>query len=191
MLVGAILVLCGLGLVLWNIKENYRAGIDSERIMQELVPIITMNGEAAREAEPESGIETVDYEMPVKEVNGRPYIGVLMIPDLKMEVPIQQKWDARGLEISPCRYSGDVVTRDMVICGHNYNNHFGRLQNLQEGAEVYLVTMKGTVLNYRVAAVENLKATDIVGMKESPYDLTLFTCTIGGATRITVRCNME
>lgn len=188
-LIGLLLIAGAVGLVIWNIKETYRAGADSERILQELAPIITQKAVGTEQDEEAEELDDLtDYEMPVKELNGRQYIGVLVIPDLNLEVPIQENWDNSKLQVSPCRYSGDAVTRNLVICAHNYSTHFGHLKELTSGAEVYLVTMKGTVLNYKVAMVEALQPSDIVGMKESPYDLTLFTCTIGGATRVTVRC---
>lgn len=187
--VGMVLIFGAIGLGMWNLKENYRAGMDSERILQELAPIITQNGTApVHSEETEELVDLTDYEMPVKEINGGRYIGVLVVPDLELEVPIQDGWDSGKLQVSPCRYSGEAITRNLVICAHNYSTHFGRLKELNKGADVHLVTMKGNVLNYKVELVETLMPTDVAAMKESPYDLTLFTCTIGGATRVTVRC---
>lgn len=187
--VGMVLIFGAIGLGMWNLKENYRARMDSERILQELAPIITQNGtEPVHSEETEELVDLTDYEMPVKEINGERYIGVLVVPDLELEVPIQDGWDSGKLQVSPCRYSGEAITRNLVICAHNYSTHFGRLKELNKGADVHLVTMKGNVLNYKVELVETLMPTDVAAMKESPYDLTLFTCTIGGATRVTVRC---
>lgn len=191
-ILGLILIGCALGLVLWNLRETYRAGRDSDKILSELAPIITQseNG-AAPDKQAAETVGQIDYEMPAEEIDGRWYIGVLVIPDLDLEVPIQENWDYPGLQVSPCRYYGAAVTRNLVICAHNYSTHFGRLKELTNGADVHLVTMKGTVLNYKVAMVETLQPTDVFEMKQSDYDLTLFTCTIGGATRVTVRCNMN
>ncbi len=41
---------------------------------------------------------------------------------------------------------------------------------------------------YTVAKVETLDPSDPDAMVDPDYDLTLFTCTVGGASRVTVRC---
>lgn len=39
-----------------------------------------------------------------------------------------------------------------------------------------------------VAEVEILKPTDVEQMIAGDWQLTLFTCTVGGTSRVTVRC---
>ena len=41
---------------------------------------------------------------------------------------------------------------------------------------------------YEVSRVEQLERTAIEEMESGDWDLTLFTCTVGGAARVTVRC---
>ena len=48
--------------------------------------------------------------------------------------------------------------------------------------------MNGKSLYYKVANLETLGAYDVDEMEAGQWDLTLFTCTIGGANRVTVRC---
>ena len=47
----------------------------------------------------------------------------------------------------------------------------------------------GNVYNYEVAELETLQPAAVDEMKSGEWDLTLFTCTIGGQTRVTVRCD--
>ena len=46
----------------------------------------------------------------------------------------------------------------------------------------------GSLFSYRVAEVQVLEPTAIEEMVMEGWDLTLFTCTIGGQARLTVRC---
>ena len=46
----------------------------------------------------------------------------------------------------------------------------------------------GNVFVYKVREIETIKGTDIEGMLNGEWALSLFTCTIGGQMRITVRC---
>ena len=46
----------------------------------------------------------------------------------------------------------------------------------------------GNIFRYAVVEKEVLKDTAIKEMTAGEWDLTLFTCTVGGASRMTVRC---
>lgn len=129
-----------------------------------------------------------EMDMPELKVDGRQYIGVLKIPSLKLQLPIMGEWSYPKLRTAPCRYVGSVYQNNMVICGHNYDRHFGRLKTLKIGAEVDFTDAEGNVFRYKVVELETLKPYAVNQMKSGDWDLTLFTCTIGGRTRVTVRC---
>jgi sortase A len=48
--------------------------------------------------------------------------------------------------------------------------------------------MAGTTYTYSVAEIDTLMPTAVEEMTDGDYDLTLFTCTYGGKSRVTVRC---
>ena len=50
------------------------------------------------------------------------------------------------------------------------------------------LTDAGAVRRYTVAEVTTLEPTAVEQMTDSGYNLTLFTCTYGGKSRVTVRC---
>ena len=79
----------------------------------------------------------------------------------------------------------------MIICAHNYDRHFGLIKTLEEGDKVSFTDVYGDRFDYEVSEVTILQPTDVDEMKDPvDWDLTLFTCTIGGATRVTVRCEL-
>ncbi|MGE4277907.1 MAG: sortase, partial [Lawsonibacter sp.] len=121
-------------------------------------------------------------------VEGEDYIGVLDIPALGLSLPVMDNWSDPKLKKAPCRYSGSFLTDDMIIAGHNYKRHFGPLNQLRQGDLITFTDVDGFVYHYQVVAVETLEGTDIEGMKSGNWDLTLFTCTYGGRSRVTVRC---
>ena len=57
--------------------------------------------------------------------------GVLRIPTLGLELPVLNEWNYDLLQMAPCRYSGDVETDDLILMGHDYQSHFGKLEELQ------------------------------------------------------------
>ena len=139
-------------------------------------------------------IEYPDYvldpnkEMPVLMLEGKAYVGVISIPAIDRELPVLNEWDYTNLRIAPCRYVGTAYKNDLVICAHNWNSQFGSLKNLSYGDEVTFTDTDGNVFTYRVMEIETLQPTAVEEMKTGDWDLTLFTCTVGGAARVTVRC---
>ena len=49
--------------------------------------------------------------------------------------------------------------------------------------------MDGEVSTYAVAKVETLDPKAVEAVQNSGYDLVLYTCTYGGASRVTAFCN--
>lgn len=152
--------------------------------------------EATGEQEPSAGDEPAvipdyiicpDMEMPVETIEGRDYIGVLEIPALELELPVISQWSYPDLKNAPCRYSGSAYLNNLIICGHNYTSHFGNLKNLCEGDIATFTDMNGNVFTYRMVERETLQPTSIDAMESGDWDLTLFTCTVGGKSRVTVR----
>lgn len=148
-------------------------------------------------------------EMPAVEIDGNRYLGTVSIPSLAIELPVMETCTAANLRIAPCRYAGSVYQGNMVIAAHNYASHFGPLFNIDLDAEVRFTDTDGNVFDYHVVAVEIVQPYDVATMtndgssafgpispasvtsaaiESDDWDLTLFTCTYGGATRYTVRC---
>lgn len=130
-------------------------------------------------------------KMPLVTVNGYDCIGILHVPYFSLDLPIMYNCDYERLRKSPCRYYGSYLTDDLVICGHNYRRHFSLLRSLPLGEPVQLEAVDGTIYNYEVINIETLKDTDISRMIEDEngeWDMTLFTCTIGGGARYAIRC---
>lgn len=198
---GLLLIAAALLLTVYNLFDAQRADESVGDLLGKLknflsVQEINENGQnAALEQEFDDGeIEIPDYilnpnmDMPEQNIDGDDYIGVLKIPSLSLELPIISRWNDARLRTAPCRYIGSAYTDDMVIAGHNYDSHFGRLKTLDIGDEVSFVDMAGNEFVYRVVETEILQPTAIEEMQSGDWDLTLFTCTIGGRTRVSVRC---
>ncbi len=189
MVLGGMLVLAALSLLLWNDLEDSAAGKSVERILPRVIQQIeappTM---PAGETPSYSYPDPYDPTMTEVEIDGYAYIGYVSIPAVGLELPIMSEWDYSRLKIAPCRYSGSTKTHNLVICAHNFDRHFGPIRNLSPGDTVYFTDMDGTVWKYEVDTLDVLAPTQVEDMTAGDYDLTLFTCTYGGATRVTVRC---
>ena len=187
---GLLLITAALCLTLYNVYEDIKASQTAGEIMDELFPEVTENRDETHITStivPEADGSVP--EMPVKVIDGNEYIAIISIPSLDIELPVHSTWDYTKLQSAPCRYYGSVYTNDFVICAHNYRSHFGPIRRLSIGDSVTVIDMDGNVFNYSVVEVETLyPSTDEMLNDDDDWDLTLFTCTLGGATRVTVRC---
>lgn len=189
MLAGLLLALAALCLSLYNIWDDKRATEAVEGTIQELLPMIreVQQQEKPKELIPDY-ILNPKMDMPAVQVQDYDYVGYLEIPALDLALPVMSEWSYPLLKVSPCRYTGTAYQNNLVIAAHNYQHHFGGLPNLDVGDEVIFTDVDGNVFTYTVGEMEQLQRHDIKEMTESGWDLTLFTCTIGGKFRFTVRC---
>lgn len=197
---GLLLLAAALFLTVWNMNQANEAGDEAEAIVQELSAQIARHRESENREDTQGPtaqtldpnlpdyVRFPDMEMPTTNIRGYDYIGVLEIPALRLELPIMSTWDYTRLRIAPCRYQGSVYLHNMILCAHNYASHFGQIKNLAVGDNVTFTDGDGNVFFYKVAAIETLTPTAVEEMEAGEWDLTLFTCTIGGSTRVTVRC---
>lgn len=181
MTIGLILVIAALCLTIYNYVDSYRAAQAADRLADELAAKISDEGSQYFLIDP-------DIEMPTIDIDGRDCIGYIEIPALNLSLPVLSEWNYPGLKVAPCRYKGSAYLDNMIIAAHNYRTHFGTLESLEAGTEVIFTDADGNRFEYEVLELELLNGTDIEKMEEGDWDLTLFTCTIGGRQRVTVRC---
>lgn len=194
MILGAALVLGALGLVVYNQQEATQAEQISAAVLPELMELIRQEQseevtEAPTQQIPEALRTPEDVEMSEMVIDGQRYIGFLTVPGLELELPVMSDWSYPQLRKAPCRYYGTALGGDLVLMAHNYARHFGSISQLKEGDPVYFTDADGNVHCYTVAAVDVLVPTAVEEMTAGEFDLTLFTCTYGGKSRVTVFCD--
>lgn len=197
MALGIVMLTGALVLFLYNQQEAARAKQAANAVMPLLMEQIQENVDAPGP----TPIVPVEHPNMVRvpgqgsvtmkesEIDGHSYIGYLAIPALELELPIMADWDYPSLRIAPCRYTGTVKEDNLVLMAHNYARHFGKISTLTAGDEVFFTDMDGVTTQYQVVASDILEPQAIEEMTAGLYDLTLFTCTYGGKTRVTVYCD--
>ena len=202
MVLGVLLILGAAALAYWNQKEDDAAQKAVVQIIPQLVQQIQDNTDAEHANPQEAVVPELELQKPVAllteedkkmtevELDGNLYIGYLCIPALNMELPIMSNWSYPQLQIAPCRYHGSIRGEDLVLMAHNYKSHFGPISQLEQGDEVLFVDMDGKTTFYTVVGKDILDPSAVEVMTAGEYDLTLFTCTYGGASRVTVYCDV-
>ena len=192
MILGAVLISAALSLFIFNKKEARSAKQMAQDALVTLVGEMEEQKEMAVSGEltlSEEEMNSAKLNMDTIEIDGNRYVGFVSLPTLGLELPILAEWDYDLLQLAPCLYSGTTYTNDMVLMAHNYESHFGRIDELEIGDEVLFTDVSGGVLRYEVVARDVLAPTAVEEMTAGAYDLTLFTCTYGGAQRVTIRCD--
>lgn len=195
---GLLLIAAALSLTVYNLLDDNRAKRSSEKIVAVIEAEEERSESGSAKDKDRNEIGATDdlplferypeMEMPVKEIEGHGYIGVLEFPGLDRTLPVMEEWSYPNLKISPCRFSGSAYNGSLVIAGHNYGSHFSPIKNMSVGDEVIFTDADGNSFFYEVSFTEILQPTAVEEMESGDWDLTLFTCTYGGKTRFALRC---
>ena len=137
-------------------------------------------------------------DLPAPEVTGDPWagyevIGVVGLPDLGLSLPVLADYTQDLLAVAPRRYTDDLALEpgQLVVAGHNYRTHFGRLGELAPGSRITWQNLDGVTYTYTVTEVTEIDAGDREALEQGDWDLTLFTCDVTRTRRILVRAALE
>lgn len=197
MILGLLLIAAAFSLTGINLAEQRRAGASAEQILFKMQEQKKDGMKEAKETEMTGEIMLPDYllnpdmEMPTMTIDGMEYIGTLSIPALSLTLPVLSQWSYPGLRIAPARYAGSAYTDNLVIAAHNYASHFGRLKELIPGDEILFTDAQEHEFWYQVAETEILSPDAVPEMNAGEWALSLFTCTLDGQTRFTLRCEKK
>ena len=183
---GVVCILSAAGFAVYNRWEDDQAEETAQDLLADVQSIMD-------ETQPQKPLpddtEQIPAEMATVKVGGYDCIGILSVPVLDLELPVLTDWSYAKLKKAPCHYYGTYYETDFVIAAHNYKSHFGRLSQLQPGDIVIFTDVNGADHCYEVVLLETLPKEATQEMITSGFALSLYTCTPGGASRVTVRCN--
>lgn len=180
-LVGSFFLATAFGFWRVNVADSRRAGENAAIVLSQVESLIEARSQIAKEK------PSKNSEMEFITIDG--LMGTLQLPSLGMEFPIQSDYSLWALETAPCRYQGEngEIER-LVICGHNYSTHFGRLKEMPLGEEITIINMDGTKYTFSISSVKIIAATDFEAFQTGEWDMALFTCTVGAINRIVLFC---
>lgn len=188
---GLLLIAAALLLTLGNIWLDRRAGRASENALLELNRLVELG--KANSLDNKTADDTPlyvkypDMDMPIMTVDGDTYIGILNVDCLGLILPVKSDFSYANLNKAVCRYDGSVYKDNMIIAGHNFSRHFGRLKDAVTGSRVTFTDGDGNIFEYKISEITQVNGADVEEMKSGDWDMTLFTCTLSGKSRVAVR----
>lgn len=209
-IIGTVLLLAALSLVFYNNYRQRKSNEDMQSVLDDVKSQIVINTQPSNEDSSnidaddngtndfESVIGNVgnqdkeDYIEPSIEVEEKEYIGILEVPAIGLELPVMSDWSYEDLYITACRYSGNVAEGNIIIAAHNYRYFFGPIDNLNSGDIIIFTGADGSVYTYEVSQTDLVDGSDAASLKagSDDWDLTLFTCTWSGTSRLAVRARL-
>ena len=181
MIAGCLAIIAAVCLVGLNISSDYSSRKKSAEVLEKLERIIENNTENSKYTE-----NTQEESLKPVSIGDNTYAGIISIPEIGMELPVMSSWSYENLDISPCLYYEDYGKT--VIAAHNFSSHFGKIKELVSGDYIAFTDSGNNVMMYEVINTEILDSNDTDRMiSGDDWDLTLFTCTLSGTQRVTVR----
>lgn len=182
--IGVLMILFSTGLFIYNTYTENAANKYSSQALEKLK---RESDNIVNDNPTPDYIVAPEMEMAVKEIDGKYYIGTIEIVPLNIELPVQSELDDKKMKLTPCRMEGSVYSGDIIIGAHSFRYHFGYLYKLEPGDKVIFTDVKGNKFKYKVLYNETLYPSQMEELKSGEWDMTLFTCTIGGRQRVVTR----
>lgn len=189
---GAIFVVAALLLTFYARWAAQKASESTDLALNQLEAVMPATHAGSLVSSPDTASKDLDGHpsMPVAEIAGNSYIGVISIDSLDLELPVLSKWDTDLLGLGPCRYSGSVYDRSLIIVGSDLQSHFGRLKSLSTGEAVTFTDVDGQVFSYQVVGIDSPIQVDKSSLESDDRDLTLYEYDSSGGRYIVVRCSI-
>lgn len=183
--IGSCLVLVAFGFFIQNQMVERHAYATSTSVAEQ----IDIQIKSVRQ-EQEQVLIPMELETEIQ-IEQASYIGILKIPQLALVLPIQSEWSYEKLRDTPCVYQGQISSGNLIVAGHNYQAHFGKLKNLPIDSEVIIEDAGGNQYHFKISQIEILEETDLETLQEGNWDLTLLTCNeYNNRERVIVCCTM-
>lgn len=116
--------------------------------------------------------DRADTHMASVQLNDEDYVGVFEIPLYKTVCPVAYATDNESLKNHPCRYSGSIYSRDLIIGGTA--DQLGFSDFITVGDEISFTDMTGAKFTYSVDSIIVQKDFSPESFTENTYDLVLY-----------------
>jgi len=133
--------------------------------------------------------ETGDVEMAVMELDGTDYIGILEVPKYDKVLPVCSTWNKRGANRCPCRFSGSLYDKSLIIGAAGNSGQFDIIGVLSHGDEVSVTDMAGSKYTYVITDMYKTKDVSAANLGSQEADLLLFVKDAYGMEYMMISCS--
>lgn len=183
LMLGIVLLVGAMGLVLFSQVQGDLASRRAQSLVTEIEALLPEKTKGIPE-------DRADRSMPVLQVEGMDFSGILEVPAFGVALPIYSQWDTGKLSSFPCRYFGNVYDGSLIVGGSDRKGQFDFCGRIDIGNAVVVTDMTGAQYIYTVHTVERSKKADADTLVAEGNSLTLFMKDAYAMEYIIVRCAM-
>lgn len=129
-----------------------------------------------------------DTAMPVLQLDGEDFSGLLEVPAFGVTLPIGSTWEAGSTRSYPRRFWGSAYDNSLIVGGSDRRGQFDFCEKLDVGDRVWITDMTGARFSYEVTRIDRRKHADMDVFGEKDSDLILFVRENSSLDYILVRC---
>ena len=130
-----------------------------------------------------------NMSMPVIQIDGQDFSGLIDVPAFGVTLPIYDLWDSAKITSFPCRFFGSTYDGSLVIGGSDQSGQFDFCSKIDLGAHVCVTDLTGAEFDYRVTKISRSKTADADVLINDQPGLTLFVRDQYSLDYIVVRCS--
>lgn len=146
-----------------------------------------------RKPEKEVKKEVVQEEkkkMP-EQIEGYNVLGEIVIEKIDLDEYILDSTENAAMELAPVKLYGENLNQEGNFCiaGHNYDEIFSKLTELEVGDEFYIVDTEDIIQDYQVTEILEVEPTDLTCLMpvNDKIQVTLITCKEGAIKRLVLK----
>lgn len=122
-------------------------------------------------------------------------LGKIVIEKIGIEQPILDSVEEEALEKGVIKlYGGDLNEEgNFCIAGHNYENIFKKLDEMDRGDEIEIVDQQENSTKYKITEIASVEPTDLnlLRKEEGKTQITLITCENYSTKRLIVKAELD
>ena len=130
-------------------------------------------------------------EMPVMELGGEDFAGIVEVPLYNRVLPLGSAWGKYRVTKHPCIYTGSMYDGSLVIGGSENPGQFDFMKQITGGDLITVTDMTGMRYSYLVSDVQKTKDVSYENLTSLDADLVLFARENYGTGYTLVLCNLK
>ena len=132
----------------------------------------------------------IQEKMP-KKYEGYDVLGKIVIEKINLDTYILDSVDNKAMDKAPVKLYGKTLNQEGNFCiaGHNYDEIFARLVELEVGDEFYIEDVEGIIQDYKISEILDVDPTDLTPLMpvDEKIQVTLITCREGATERLVIK----
>ncbi len=180
--IGVLLILSAAAILIIDSVDNKLNVEGAEKALIKVEEILTDITDAFPE-------ERYNDSMPSMEIEGMDIAGIIEVPRYNVKSVINATWDKNKSLAIPCRFTGSVYNRTLIIGAGD--GQFGFAKTMDDGELLYITDMEGGRYSYTVEKIEHSKSADIEKLQSGDWDMTVFVKISSSGEYLLLRCKVK